>query len=75
MLKFLKKFLVAMGRKSAFEHVKNWARGNVASHDREAFREIVENELVTMHEGNCARYRVGLREFKAWQEVWNQRQS
>ena len=64
---------VAMGRKSAFEHVENWVKENVASDDRETFREIVENELVSLHEGNCARYRVGLGEFQAWQEVWNKK--
>ncbi len=63
----------AMGRKSAFEHIENWTKENVDSDDRETFREIAENELVALHEGNCARYRVGLREFQAWQEVWNKK--
>ena len=65
-----------MGRKPAFEYLENWTKENVASDDRETFREIAENELMmTLCEGNCARYRVGLREFQAWQEVWNKKTS
>lgn len=62
-----------MNRKSAFEYIKNWVAKNVEFSDRETFREIAENELIAIHEGSCARYKVTLREFQAWQEVWNKK--
>ena len=36
----------------------------------ERFREAAERELLSLHEGNFARYRVRPSEFEAWQEVW-----
>ena len=35
------------------------------------FREIVERDLMGMHEGNFARYWIRPSEFTAWQAVWN----
>lgn len=60
-----------MDRKAAFAHIASWARANLASSDRERFRETAENELLSLHEGNYARYRVRPAEFEAWQKVWN----
>jgi len=34
------------------------------------FREIAEDELLALHEGNFARYQVRPSEFQAWQQVW-----
>ncbi len=65
--------LASMNRKSAFEHLEHWAGKNIEPEDRETFREIAENELIALHEGSCARYRIGLHEFQLWQEVWNKR--
>jgi Fic family protein len=39
--------------------------------DRARFIEIVETELLNLHEGNIARYRIRPMEFDGWQEVWN----
>ena len=39
--------------------------------DRVRFREMAENELLSLHEGNYARYRVSSSEFDAWREVWD----
>ena len=63
----------SMNRKSVFEHIENWVKKNVESDDRETFGEIAENELIALHEGSCARYKVTLSEFQAWQEVWNRK--
>lgn len=62
-----------MNRKSAFEYIQSWVAKNVEFADRETFREIAENELIALHEGSCARYKVTLPEFQAWQEVWNRK--
>ena len=33
-------------------------------------REIAERELLSLHSGNFARYRVTPEEFRSWQEAW-----
>lgn len=38
--------------------------------DRQKFIEAVETELMSLHEGNFARYMVRPAEFKAWKIVW-----
>lgn len=63
----------SMDRKSAFEHIEDWVKKNIEFEDRETFREIAENELIALHEGSCARYKVTLLEFQEWQEVWNKK--
>lgn len=65
--------LASMNRKSAFEHIERWVEEIIEFEDREPFREIAENELIALHEGSCARYKVTLPEFQAWQEVWNKK--
>lgn len=41
--------------------------------DQNKFVEAVETELMNLHEGNFARYMIRPPEFKAWQEVWNEK--
>lgn len=38
--------------------------------DRAKFIEVVENELMGLHEGNISRYRVRLSEFNKWHKQW-----
>jgi len=38
--------------------------------DQDKFREVAESELLGLHEGNFARYRIGPAEFAAWHEAW-----
>jgi hypothetical protein len=49
----------------------SFAREKVAAEDRERFRDIAENELLSLHEGNYARYRIRPAEFEAWRHVWS----
>jgi Fic family protein len=60
-----------MDKRRAAKHLKSWAEDHIDAKDRERFREIAETELVSLHEGNFARYQIRPREFAAWQEVWN----
>lgn len=39
--------------------------------DKNQFITVVETELMSLHEGNFARYFVRPSEFRKWQEVWN----
>ena len=38
--------------------------------DQARFVEVVETELMSLHEGNIARYRLRPVEYQAWQQVW-----
>lgn len=59
---------------SAADRVATWVEANVEASDRARFLEIAETELLGLHEGNYARYRVSAREFDAWSEVWEARE-
>jgi Fic family protein len=59
-----------MDRKAASAHLAAWSGKNIDAAERERFREIAETELLGLHEGNFARYRIRPSEFAAWQEVW-----
>ena len=59
-----------MDKKRATAHVAAWTREHVELPQRERFQEVAERELLSLHEGNFARYRIRPSEFEAWQEVW-----
>ena len=59
-----------MDKKRATAHVAAWTQEHVDQPQRERFREVAERELLSLHEGNFARYRVRPSEFEAWLEVW-----
>ena len=60
-----------MDKRRASIHVREWTVRQVEAPDRERFREIAERELLSLHSGNCARYRVTPAEFSAWQKIWS----
>jgi Fic family protein len=57
-------------RQAALKYVETWAATNVPESDRIQFVEVVATELLSLHEGNFARYRLRPSEFDAWQKVW-----
>jgi hypothetical protein len=59
-----------MDRKTAAAHIATWVAENIDAADRDRFREMAERELLSLHEGNFARYRIRPSEFEAWQEAW-----
>src|SRR5262249_47258835 len=52
---------------------EQWIQENITCDDREHFREMAENELLGLHEGNYARYEVRPAEFAAWRQVWTEK--
>jgi Fic family protein len=60
----------AMDKKFAISFIQQWAALNVAKHDQMHFVNVVETELLGLHEGNIARYRIRPSEFIAWQKNW-----
>ena len=56
---------------AASNRLAGWVAANIETGERDRFREIAETELLGLHEGNYARYRVSAAEFDAWREVWD----
>ena len=61
----------AMDQDQANSHINAWTSERIDQQERGRFREIVERELMGLHEGNFARYSIRPSEFAAWQAVWN----
>ncbi len=59
-----------MDQKQAAAHVASWTQEHIEADERERFREIAESELLSLHEGNFARYQIRPSEFAAWREAW-----
>ena len=59
-----------MDKGAAATHISAWAADHVREAERERFRDVVERQLMSVHEGNFSRYRVRPSEFVAWQEAW-----
>ncbi|MEY2394517.1 MAG: hypothetical protein QOF94_862 [Acidobacteriaceae bacterium] len=63
-----------MDKKAAAAYVTAWVEKNgIPDGEREKFRDMAESELVSLHEGNFARYQIRPSEFEAWQQVWGER--
>jgi len=57
-----KKAATALARQRAAEHVP--------PEDQARFVEVAETELMSLHEGNIARYRLRPAEYQAWRQGW-----
>lgn len=62
-----------LGRRSALKHLQQWAFKTIDAREREQFMEVVESELLNLHEGNFARYRIRPSEFESWRMIWQRR--
>ena len=64
--------IVAQGmtQAEARRQIEEYAR-QVSRDEQRRFVEVVETELLSLHAGNIARYRIRLSEFANWQVVWN----
>lgn len=61
-----------MTRKQALAHLTVWTEKNIDPADRDKFKEIAEDELISLHEGSFARYQILPSEFEVWQKIWNE---
>jgi fido (protein-threonine AMPylation protein) len=62
-----------MNQKEAASHIAAWSADHVAEAHRARFIEIAETELMSIHEGNFARYQIRPSEYHAWQAVWHRK--
>ena len=54
----------------AISYVRSVAESQVPLKDQPGFIEVTETQLMSLHEGNIARYRLRPSEFEAWQVEW-----
>ncbi|MDU9006901.1 Fic family protein [Sedimentitalea todarodis] len=59
-----------ISRRDASETIRSYASEHVSESDRDNFVQVVEEEILGLHEGNFARYQVRLSEFAEWQDKW-----
>jgi Fic family protein len=60
-------------REDALKYLEEWSVENLLANERAKFTDVAEDEILALHEGNFARYKVRPSEFDAWWKVWNQR--
>ena len=60
----------AFERTTALKFIETQAGEFLPSSERERFTELSLNELLALHEGNFARYKIRPSEFERWQEGW-----
>jgi hypothetical protein len=59
----------ALSQQAAQERIVAYT-SRVPAGDREKFIEVVETELLSLHDGNFARYRIRPSQFAVWKAVW-----
>jgi Fic family protein len=62
-----------VSRMDAAARIAAWSQREIDPDSRRRFAELAETELINLHEGNFARYRVRPSEFAAWRQVWEAR--
>ena len=62
-----------MGKLAAAAHIRQQAEKALPIGQRDRLIEVVETELLNLHEGNVARLKLSLDELAAWQMAWRSR--
>lgn len=60
----------SMDKKEATAFIRRRAAEDVSQEDRTHFTEVVETEIMSLHEGNIARYRLRPSQYQVWRETW-----
>jgi hypothetical protein len=60
-----------LDKKNAVSLIHALAMDQIPPADRDRFIEIVEAELISLHEGSIARFRLRPSEFQAWRAGWH----
>lgn len=62
-----------MGANEAAGYIAQWAGEHISDEERLRFIEIAETELLSIHDGNFARYQIRPAEFVAWKAMWRKK--
>jgi Fic family protein len=60
-----------LDKRAAFARIAVWAGRTMEAEEQDRFREVAENEVLGLHEGNFARYQIRPSQFEAWRDAWN----
>jgi hypothetical protein len=60
-----------MDKKTATVFIQQHAAEDVSLEEQPRFVEVVETELMNLHEGNIARYRLKPSQYQIWWETWH----
>jgi hypothetical protein len=60
----------SMNRHQAVAQIAEWSKEKIDPVEQRRFIEIAEAELMSLHEGNFARYQIRPSEFALWRKVW-----
>ena len=60
-----------MDKKAAVILIRQKATQDIPAGDQTRFIEVVETEVMSLHEGNIARYRLSFSQFEKWHAAWN----
>ncbi len=60
-----------MNKKTAAAFIKQRAMEDVPQENLARFIEVAETEVMSLHEGNIARYRLRPSQYQAWMETWH----
>lgn len=59
-----------MGKSDTVPFVQRYAEDRVPEQDRARLVEVIETQLLSLHEGSIARYRLRPSQYQAWKEAW-----
>jgi hypothetical protein len=59
-----------LDRRTAAVTIRTKAEKQLPFEDQDRFIEVVETEIMALHEGNIARYRIKPSEYAAWVKLW-----
>ena len=59
-----------MNKMAANAYIEQKASAELQVTDQSRFKEIAATELMALHEGNIARYRLRPSEYREWREIW-----
>lgn len=60
-----------LNKQKALQFIRTQAAKNFKDSERNRFIELIETELMCLHEGSIARYHINFAAYHAWQEKWN----
>ena len=60
-----------LDKRAAVGWIAEKAAAEIPADNRDRFIEIIETELISLHEGNIARYHLRPAEFKTWKQSWH----
>jgi Fic family protein len=60
-----------LNKETAIKYIKKVANEKIPLDSKNKFIEVVESELISLHEGNIARYKIKPSEYNQWLSKWN----